>query len=334
MANYTTIDDPSVYFQTILYSGNETARSITLDGNSDLQPDMVWLKQRNRSDPHILMDSVRGTSSNLSPDIKNAQQSFSNMITSFDSDGFSVGNNVDVNRNSTTFVAWNWKESATAGFDMVLYTGNDTARTISHSLSAVPTMMIIKCRDVAKEWTVFTASQGNGKFFELDGSTAIQTATNRWNDTSPTSSVFTVGVDSSVNGDTQSYIAYLFADKQGFSKVGSAYSGNGNDSGSFIYTGFSVGWLMIKRVAGSTGAWLMVDSKREPFNSGASANELGANEPNGENDLAGDFKIDLLSNGFKLRDDIGDANAGAEYIYMAFAESPFVTSTGVPTTAR
>jgi hypothetical protein len=334
MANYTTIDDPSVYFQTILYSGNETARSITLDGNSDLQPDMVWLKQRNRSDPHILMDSVRGTSSNLSPNIKNAQQSFSNMITSFDSDGFSVGNNVDVNRNSTTFVAWNWKESATAGFDMVLYTGNDTARTISHSLSAVPTMMIIKCRDVAKEWTVFTASQGNGKFFELDGSTAIQTATNRWNDTSPTSSVFTVGVDSSVNGDTQSYIAYLFADKQGFSKVGSAYSGNGNDSGSFIYTGFSVGWLMIKRVAGSTGAWLMVDSKREPFNSGASANELGANEPNGENDLAGDFKIDLLSNGFKLRDDIGDANAGAEYIYMAFAESPFVTSTGVPTTAR
>jgi len=334
MANYTTIDDPSVYFQTILYSGNETARSITLDGNSDLQPDMVWLKQRNRSDPHILMDSVRGTSSNLSPNIKNAQQSFSNMITSFDSDGFSVGNNVDVNRNSTTFVAWNWKESATAGFDMVLYTGNDTARTISHSLSAVPTMMIIKCRDVAKEWTVFTASQGNGKFFELDGSTAIQTATNRWNDTSPTSSVFTVGVDSSVNGDTQSYIAYLFADKQGFSKVGSAYSGNGNDSGSFIYTGFSVGWLMIKRVAGSTGAWLMVDSKRDPFNSGASANELGANENNAANDLAGDFKIDLLSNGFKLRDDIGDANAGAQYVYLAFAENPFVTSTGIPACAR
>ena len=335
MANYTTIDDPSVYFQTALYTGNgNDDRAVTNDGNSNLQPDFLWFKTRSESGDHNLVDSVRGANKLYKSNAKDTEETVSNGVQSFTSDGFTVNSRQPMNKNNVTYACWQWKKTADAGFDIVLYTGNDTARTISHSLSAVPTMMLIKCRDVAKEWTVFTASQGNGKFFELDGSTAIQTATNRWNDTSPTSSVFTVGVDSSVNGDTQSYIAYLFADKQGFSKVGSAYSGNGNDSGSFIYTGFSVGWLMIKRVAGSTGAWLMVDSKREPFNSGASANELGANEPNGENDLAGDFKIDLLSNGFKLRDDLGDANAGAEYIYMAFADSPFVTSGGVPTTAR
>ena len=259
MANYTTIDDPSKYFQTKLFSGNGGTQSITLDGNSDLQPDWVWIKQRSNGEDHFIFDSVRGVKKRLMSNTKDVEDTHES-LTSFNSDGFSLaGDRNEVNQSGASIVAWNWKKDAAAGMDIVSYTGNDTARTISHSLSAVPTMIIIKCRNVAKEWTVFTAGTGNGKFFELDGSTAVQTATNRWNDTSPTSSVFSLGIDGSVNGNTQSYIAYLFSDVQGYSKCGSAYSGNGSDSGSFVFTGFSVGWLMIKRVAGSTGAWLMVD---------------------------------------------------------------------------
>ena len=229
MANYTTIDDPSKYFQTKLFSGNGGTQSITLDGNSDLQPDWVWIKQRSNGEDHFIFDSVRGVKKRLMSNTKDVEDTHES-LTSFNSDGFSLaGDRNEVNQSGASIVAWNWKKDAA------------------------------KCRNVAKEWTVFTAGTGNGKFFELDGSTAVQTATNRWNDTSPTSSVFSLGIDGSVNGNTQSYIAYLFSDVQGYSKCGSAYSGNGSDSGSFVFTGFSVGWLMIKRVAGSTGAWLMVD---------------------------------------------------------------------------
>ena len=327
---YTTIDDPSVYFQTTLYTGNGGTQSITNTGNSDLQPDWIWIKERNGTSDSAITDSVRGNTKIFTSNDKAAEGTSSDYITAFNSDGFSTGQNNQINESNKTHAAWQWKETADAGFDMVLYTGNDTARTISHSLSAVPKMMIIKCRNVGKEWTIFHASLGNGKFIELDQTTAVQTATNRWNDTSPTSSVFTVGVDSSVNADTQTYIAYLFSEKKGYSKFES-YTGNGNADGTFVYTGFRPAWIMRKNTNGGvTESWIMQDNKRNTFN--VADKWLEANASVAE-DTA--YQTDFLSNGFKMRSNNDGTNrSGTNYIYMAFAENPFVTSTGVPATAR
>ena len=326
---YTTIDDPSAYFQTKLYSGNGGTQSITLDGNSDLQPDWVWIKQRSNGEDHFIFDSVRGVKKRLMSNTKDVEDTHES-LTSFNSDGFSLaGDRNEVNQSGASIVAWNWKKDAAAGFDIVSYTGNDTARTISHSLSAVPTMIIIKCRNVAKEWTVFTAGTGNGKFFELDGSTAVQTATNRWNDTSPTSSVFSLGVDSSVNASNQTYIAYLFAEKQGYSKFGS-YTGNANANGTYVYTGFKPAYVLTKQTNSSDEPWIIKDLKRSPLNTGVDSPTLFASVNTAESNRDG---MDFFSNGFKCRDNGAPINSGS-YLYMAFAESPFVTSTGVPTTAQ
>ena len=324
---YTTIDDPTAYFQCELWTGNGSARSITLSGNSDLQPDMVWLKQRSGTENHNLYDSVRGAGKRIIPNLTNSE-STTNELTAFNSDGFSLADGDEVNKSSSTYVSWNWKETADAGFDIVSYAGNDTARTISHSLSAVPKMMIVKCRNVGKEWTIFHASQGNGKFIELDNNSAVQTATNRWNDTSPTSSVFTVGVDSSVNAADQTYIAYLFAEKQGYSKFGT-YIGNANADGPFVYTGFMPAFVICKKSSAS-GDWELYDNKRNGFNNG-NVRVI----PNANDAETGTGRLSLLSNGFKITTSSGNLNTNsATYIFMAFAESPFVTSTGVPTTAR
>jgi len=327
---YTTIDDPTAYFQTKLYTGTGSSLALTNDGNSDLQPDWVWIKCRDDSHNHQVFDSVRGVHKRMRTDTSGAETESSESLKSFNTDGFTLGTQANVNNSSNTFVAWNWKESATAGFDIVSYTGNDTARTISHSLSAVPKMMIVKCRNVGKEWTIFHASLGNGKFIELDNGSAVQTATNRWNDTSPTSSVFTVGVDSSVNGDTQTYIAYLFSEKKGFSKMGS-YVGNGNANGSFIFTGFKPSWIMGKKSSGSNN-WYMFDTTRNPFN--LTTKKLRADTSDTEDDNTSKA-IDILSNGYKIKTADEEFNdSGETYIFMAFAENPFVTSGGVPATAR
>jgi len=327
---YTTIDNPELYFQTKLYTGTGNSHAITLDGSENMQPDWVWIKCRDDSHNHQVFDSVRGVHKRMRTDTSGAETESSESLKSFNTDGFTLGTQANVNNSSNTFVAWNWKESATAGFDIVSYTGNDTARTISHSLSAVPKMMIVKCRNVGKEWTIFHASLGNGKFIELDNGSAVQTATNRWNDTSPTSSVFTVGVDSSVNGDTQTYIAYLFSEKKGFSKMGS-YVGNGNANGSFIFTGFKPSWIMGKKSSGSNN-WYMFDTTRNPFN--LTTKKLRADTSDTEDDNTSKA-IDILSNGYKIKTADEEFNdSGETYIFMAFAENPFVTSGGVPATAR
>ena len=336
--SYTTIDDPSAYFQTTLYSGTGSQQSITNGGNSDLQPDWLWIKERNGTSSHQLVDSVRGfhlrvESNNNSAELDAGQAGATNQnVTSFNSDGFGVKNGGAVNESGKTYVAWQWKKQAGV-FDIITYEGTGSAQNISHNLGVVPTMIIIKDRDNSRNWGVYNVGMGNTSAMYLDLSNDQGTEAGWWNNTTPTSSVFTVNTRNEVNAGSQSFVSYLVGNKQGVSQCG-VYTGNGSNDGTFVYTGFSVGWLIIKRIAGSTGSWLMVDSKRDPFNSGGSANELGANEGNASNDLAGDFKIDLLSNGFKLRDDLGDANAGANYIYMAFADQPLVTSKGVPATAK
>ena len=328
---YTEIDDPSAYFQTALHTGNGGTQSITNDGNSDLQPDFVWIKGRSTNSHHALFDSVRSATKRLSSSENNAETTESTGLTSFNSDGWSTGAWSGSNSNTQTYVSWQWKESTVAGFDIVSYTGNGSNRTISHSLSAVPSMMIVKNRDAAEEWTVYHAGNTSAPatdYLALNTNGATTDSNTRWNDTAPTSSVFTVGTSGVVNANGQKFIAYLFSEKKGFSNAFS-YSGNGNSNGSYIHLGFRASFIMVKRTD-SSGDWQLVDNKRLGYN--VDNNALFPNLDNTED--TGDV-VDILSNGFKIRSATGTWNAsGGSYIGFAFAEFPFVTSTAIPTTAR
>ena len=335
MADYTTIDDPSAYFQIKTYTGTGNSHAITLDGNSDLQPDWVWIKCRDDSHNHQVFDSVRGVHIRMRTDTNGAETTSSESLKSFNTDGFTLGTQANVNAAASgdnSFVAWNWKETADAGFDIVSYTGNGSARTISHSLSAVPDMMIVKNRDEAEEWTVYHAGNTSAPatdYLALNTNGATTDSNTRWNDTAPTSSVFTVGTSDVVNKNTVKYIAYLFAEKQGYSKIGS-YTGNGSSTdGAFVHTGFKPAWIMFKSTS-ATGFWEIHDNKRDPFN--ISKLRLF---PNSSNVEATEDYVDFVSNGFKFRTNDANGNTdGTSYIYLAFAEEPFVSSTGIPATAR
>ena len=331
---YTAIDDPELYFQVKLYTGDGSTPSITLDGDEDMQPDLVWIKNRDEADSHCLFDSVRTATKLLYPDTADDEEDDADTLTSFDSDGFALGDDDKVNTDTEAYVAWCWKESATAGFDIVSYTGNATNRTISHSLSAVPEAIITKCRSAAaRSWTSYHAPLGNGKHMTLSETDAEATSSASWNDTTPTSSVFSLGTSNNVNDNTETHIAYCFAPIQGFSKFGS-YTGNSQagTSSPFVYTGFRPAWVMIKNTADTHG-WSITDSKRTGYNENsvflyANANDADASYP----------MTSFYSNGFQPIEAGADKGAvnqsGDVYIYMAFAEAPFVNSNGVPCNAR
>jgi len=327
---YTTINNPELYFQTVLWTGNATDRSITLGGDEDMQPDYVWIKNRGSAESHRNWDSVRGANKQLSANNTNTESTATEGLTAFDSDGFTIGTDSTVNENTKAIVAWCWKESATAGFDIVGYTGDGSNRTISHSLSAVPHLMILKSRTYAENWQIYhhkMASDPETDYLEFRN-TAIADSATTWNDTAPTSSVFSVGTRDATNKNTYTYINYLWTAKQGFSKFGS-YVGNGNADGVFIYTGFRPAYIMFKDVNNSN-SWIIMDTKRDPENIMAAT--LYADDSVAESDTD---RGDAVSNGFKCR---GTSNAfngsGRTYIYMAFAEAPFVNSKGVPCNAR
>jgi len=336
MAAYTTIDNPELYFQTKIYTGDgNTGRSITFDNtDTSMQPDLAWFKNRDDTDHFGLVDSVRGVTKRLSSNDTFAEQTDANNISAFNSNGFSISaSGIDnmTNTSGEKYVFWCWKESATAGFDIVGYTGNATARTISHSLSAVPKVVLGKRRSDASNWCMYHASVGNTKALYLNNTTTGATSTTFWNDTNPTSSVFTVGTDAALNGNTDTQIAYLFSEKQGYSKFGS-YEGNNNANGTFVYTGFSVAFVMVKNIDTSGPKWVIQDTKRSPSGGGNPAEaRLKPNEATAEE---ADSDIDLLSNGFKIRSTGSFTNDVETYVYMAFAEAPFVNSNGVPCNAR
>jgi len=332
---YTDIDDPTAYFQTKLYTGTNNELVLTFDGNSDLQPNMIWTKNRGRAANHVLSDTVRTIGKGLYPDTTGAEGD-TNYISAIGSNGYTIvaTDSVEINRDDDTFVSWNWKESADAGFDIVSYTGNATGgRTVAHNLGAVPAMMIVKNRAASVKWAVYhhkNTAAPETDHLQLNAATATSDDDSTWNDTAPTSSVFSLGGSTSTNGDGTAYIAYLFAEKKGYSKFGT-YKGNGNVSGPMIVTGFSVGWIMIKKTDGSEN-WKIWDNKRPGFNDlnfqmNVNNNEAESNSSNN--------RLDLLSNGFKMRGS-GDTfnSSGGNYIFMAFADQPLVSSTGVPATAR
>jgi hypothetical protein len=295
-----------------------------------MQPDLVWIKNRDAADSHCVFDAVRGATEVIHSDATNAETTDADTLTSFDSDGFALGADVKVNTNTEDYVSWNWKESATAGLDIVSYTGNGTDDTdISHNLSATPNLIMVKNRDAADAWQVYhhkNTSAPETDYMVLDTTAATADAADRWSDEAPTSSVFTLGDGAEVNTNTENYIAYCFAEKQGFSKFGS-FESNGNADNVFCYLGFRPA-LVITKSIDSTSSWQMFDNKREGYNVDNDA--LVAEATTAE--VTTDY-IDLLSNGFKVRT-ASDPGVAETYVFAAFAESPFCTSSGVPNNAR
>jgi hypothetical protein len=354
---YTDIDDPTAYFQTTLYAGNGSAdHSITNSGNSDLQPDWVWIKNRAATDVHCLFDSVRGVTKLLTTVGDILETTDTDTLDAFNADGFRVDADVKVNTNAENYVSWQWKAgttgsgtttgagtgkaysysvNTTSGFSIVKYGGNGTAaHTIPHHLGVAPAMVICKSITQNRGWPVQHQSLTDASYSLYLSTTAAQASgTNSWNSTAASSSVVTLGNDANNNrvDSNDQYIMYSFAEKQGYSKFGS-YVGNGNADGTFIYTGFKPAFLLWKLTNAAGYGFQLVDSKRNTFNPvnsllfpyGTHVEYTNASED-----------LDLLSNGFKFRNsDRGRNGSGDTYIYMAFAENPFVTSTGVPATAR
>ena len=329
---YTTIDNPELYFQTKIYTGDgNDDRDIVFDvTDTSMQPNMIWSARRDSGDNISLYDSVRGDGKEFRTAESAGEYDRSDNIQALNSNGFQVGTDGQVNADGGTYVSWAWKESADAGFDMVAYTGNQTARTISHSLSAVPHWMIIKNRS-NYSFQVYhhkNTSAPETEIMYLNTTAATSDSNVEWNDTAPTSSVFTVGTDVGVNQTSQSHIAYLWSEKQGYSKFGS-YTGNGNADGEFIYLGFKPAWFLCKNTQDAGDNWIVHDNKRDTFN----VTDAGL-APNTASAEFTDVDMDFLSNGVKMRNNTGRANSAKTFIYMAFAESPFVNSNGVPNNAR
>ena len=331
---YTTIDDPSAHFQTAIWNGTGSALSVVFDGNSDLQPDMVWVKNRTLASDHRLTDSVRGTSAHSVPNGTDAEDSSSTALTAFNSDGFSVGNEQSYSRNTDTHVGWGWKESAAAGFDIVSFTTSGDDENFFHSLGVIPELIVLKPRASSGNWIVcgnFSGTTFGNKYMTLNTTDASQSDGSYSN---PTSSQFSTS--NNISPDS-THMAYLFRSVQGFSKIG-FYKGNGQASnGPFVYLGFRPAFVLTKQIDGADD-WRIFDNKRSssgsnpvdkhiyPYSNGAEASSSTSSVPDG---------FDFLSNGFKVRQASGGINANNKsFLYMAFAESPIVNSNGIPNNAR
>ena len=358
MAVYTAIDDPEAYFQTVIYTGNGSANNaITLPADTDMQPDLVWIKNRETTDVHCLFDAVRGATKFISSNNTAAETTDADTLDSFTSDGFQVDADDKVNTNTEDYVSWNWKAgtsftndasatsvgntdssgsaSSTAGFSISTYAGVGSSLDIQvkHGLGVAPAVMIVKNLS-SDSWAVYhhkNTSAPETDYLKLDTTAATTDdadAAETWLDTAPTSAIFTAGDFSATNRATDNHVGYFWNEVQGFSKFGS-YKGNNNANGPFVYLGFRPAYLVLKRIESSGGEWLCWDNKRTTFNEMTKALALNDN-------LVEDTtkEMDFLSNGFKIRTTDTNYNAAEEYVYMAFAEAPFVNSNGVPCNAR
>ena len=347
---YTTINKSSDYFNTKLYTGNGSAgNAITGVG---FQPDWTWIKNRDAAYWHQTFDAVRGASAGALYTNETSAEDYGggNLLASFDSDGFTVNTNAGCNANGQNLVAWNWKANSagssntagtinstdsvntTSGFSIVTYTGNGTGgATVGHGLGVAPSMIIEKGRSVTDDWLIYHKSIGATKGLALNNTTAEAASTGYWNDTAPTSSLFTIGNNGKVNTNGGTHVAYCFAEKAGYSKFGS-YTGTGDADGTFVYTGFKPAFILQKRTNSASTGWGIIDNTRSPIN--VSQNMLLANSSAVE-DTSSAPAVDFLSNGFKWRTADGWFNGGGDpHIFMAFAEAPLVGSNNVTCTAR
>ena len=353
---YTTIDNPALFFNTVLYTGNGSTQSITGVG---YQPDWVWVKGRSVAAGGNLSDSVRGVNKQLQSASNAAEEALTTCVTAFDSDGFSLGSNGNVNGSSNTYVSWNWKANGTsttnpsggtitttasvnttAGFSVFTYTGNGSAAHIAHGLGVAPTLVIIKGRSNSDNWFVKHPGIDANQYVYINSTGATASGSNVWSATNPDATKIYIGTDAGVNGNGETYVCYAFAEKKGYSKFGS-YIGNGSTEGTFVYTGFRPAFVINKRTDSSTGgSWILQDNKRGANVINPVDLSFSPTNNQGESDWGDTFDCDYLSNGFKWRmDGTGGYNntSGASYIYLAFAEHPFVgndSGTAVPVVAR
>ena len=348
------INKPTDYFNTKLYTGTGSQLAVTGVG---FQPDWIWYKNRGTSNSHGVQDVVRGfnTTGIQSTNGTDADPAFNGStlgyVSAVGSDGFTVEAGNCANASSNTYVAWNWlaggsassntdgsitstvSANQTAGFSIVSYTGTGSNATVGHGLGVAPNVVIVKQRTASgNHWVMYNSVLPSANYFlYLDNTDPQQTATGFFNNTAPTSSVFTVGTDAQTNGNTNSLISYCFAEKKGYSKFGS-YTGNGNDDGTFVYTGFKPAFVMSKCTSHAGEDWNINDNKRPGYN--VIQNALLPNSTSAE--VTASYQaVDTLSNGFKWRGSNDRVNAsGKTYIYMAFAENPLVGTNNIPATAR
>jgi hypothetical protein len=348
---YTPVDKSSLHFNTVLFTANASTQSITGVG---FQPDMVWGKSRGQSYDHEIYDAVRGVYKRIKTNQNHAEVSDNANLTSFDSDGFSLGSATNMNySNGDNICSWNWKANGagssntdgditstvsantTSGFSIVKYTGNGSASNIGHGLGAAPQCIIIKKYSATADWLMGhvglhpTLPWKYG--INLNNTGEVHESGSYFADTVPGTSVFRVEANDEVNTNGQTYIAYCFAEKIGFSKFG-AYVGNGNAEGPMFYTGFKPGWVLIKKINGGTDSWFLNDVKRQTYN--PSQQYLRPNENSAEG-TSSSHQIDILSNGVKIRStDTAYNTNGSKYIFLAFAQAPLVASNNSAVTAR
>ena len=341
---YTTIDKPSDFFNTLLYTGTGSEHAISGVG---FTPNMVWLKCRSNGANHWIFDTVRGATKNIYPSSTAAEATEAQSLKSFASDGYTLGTESDINGSSRTNVSWNWKAGTSftndasstgvgsidssgsvntdAGFSIVKWTGGGANATIAHGLGVAPSMIITKVTNEVYDWYTYHKSLDATDFIKLNATSATSDNATLWQDTEPTTTVFSTGTAFG----SYEIIAYCFADIQGYSKFGS-YTGNGNADGTFVYTGFKPALIILKESSVLGDNWRIVDNKRLGYNQNNYPMYPSASTAEGT-----EIVCDMLSNGFKLRSTGGGTNqSGQTYIYMAFAENPLVGTNNIPTTAR
>ena len=341
---YSVVDKPSKYFNTVLYTGDgNTARAVT---GASFQPDLVWIKERTGTYGHQLHDRVRGASAGALFSNETGAEASVYPLTSFDTDGFTTGSSTQ-NRSGYNLVSWLWKANGagssntdgsitttvsantTSGFSVFTYTGTGSNATLGHGLGVAPKVVFIKCRSSDNDWRMYHASLPSSDYVLYLNSSGAQDLNNTVYNGAPTSTTIGIKTNTTNNGSGSTYVGYAFAEVKGFSKAFS-YVGNGSSDGTFVHLGFRPAFVILKSSSSASGNWLIQDNKRLGYN--ASNSELFANLSNAEGTYD---RADFLSNGFKARINSGENNSsGVTYVGFAVAESPFVSSKGIPCTAR
>ena len=347
---YTTINKHTDYFNTKLWAGNGSSQALTGVGH---QTDMVWIKSRTDTRKHNMYDVVRGVQKRIVPNDTAAEDTVPG-VTAFGTDGFTVGSETDTNGGSRNFVGWSWKANGTgsantdgtinstvsvnttSGFSIVKYVGNGSGgSTVGHGLGAVPSAIWLKPLDRADNWRVYhkniESSDPEDYFLKFNTSDNRVDSNDVWNDTAPTSTVFSLGTNAGVIANGEEFIAYCFTEKKGFSKFIN-YEGNASTDGPFIYTGFKPAFAILKISHPGSDSWTIWDNKRAEDN--VMKKMLRVDATNSE-DNSDSYKLDFLSNGIKIRASDSKLNANSSrYVAFIFAENPIVGSNNIPAVAR